>query len=84
MLKILFFARLREELETGSLDMQWTADLTDIDSLQAAICGAHGERWSEVLGQENVIRAVNHAVVAGNCPIQDGDEVAFYPPVTGG
>jgi molybdopterin converting factor small subunit len=31
-----------------------------------------------------MIRAINQTVVDGNSPLQDGDEVAFFPPVTGG
>jgi sulfur-carrier protein len=31
-----------------------------------------------------MIRAVNQVVVDGNRALQDGDEIAFFPPVTGG
>ena len=38
----------------------------------------------EVLAQDNMVRAVNQAVVSKNCALHDGDEIAFFPPVTGG
>ncbi|MEM8661651.1 MAG: MoaD/ThiS family protein [Pseudomonadota bacterium] len=31
-----------------------------------------------------MIRAVNHDMVTSNSPLKDGDEIAFFPPVTGG
>jgi sulfur-carrier protein len=83
-IKVLFFARLREELETSSLEMEWSDSTADIDSLQAALCAQDHSHWAGVLGQDNIIRAVNQQVVSDNCPINDGDEVAFFPPVTGG
>tara|TARA_R110002049_G_scaffold56036_18_gene154934 strand:- start:4739 stop:4993 length:255 start_codon:yes stop_codon:yes gene_type:complete len=83
-LKVLFFARVREQLGCGSLDVAWPDSGLDLDSLQAQLCREHGEQWREVLLQDNMVRAVNQQVVAGNSVLSDGDEVAFFPPVTGG
>ena len=84
MIKILFFARIREELDCPGRELRWEQGTADLDSLQARLCEEGGARWLEVLGRSNTIRAVNQSVVAGNCPLADGDEVAFFPPVTGG
>lgn len=84
MLKILFFARIREQLQCGDMTLPWREEIASLDSLQAELCRLQGEKWSEVLGQENVIRAVNQQVAEGDSPLEDGDEVAFFPPVTGG
>jgi molybdopterin synthase sulfur carrier subunit len=84
MLKVLFFARIKEELDCGDLELEWPGAAADLDALQEQLCAEHGPRWAEVLGQDNMIRAVNQTVVDGNCALQDGDEVAFFPPVTGG
>jgi molybdopterin synthase sulfur carrier subunit len=84
MVRVLFFARLREELDCASLDIPWSDRLADLDALCAALCEHGGERWRQLLGQQNIIRAVNHKVAEGNCTLRDGDEVAFFPPVTGG
>lgn len=84
MLKVLFFARIREELDCPGLDLPWDSAVTDLDALQNHLGALHGQGWREVLAQDNMIRAVNQSVVSGNCPLQDGDEVAFFPPVTGG
>ncbi len=84
MLKVLFFARIKEELACAGLELPWRETIADLDQLQAQLCNDGGTRWREVLTRPNVIRAVNQSVVTGNARLRDGDEVAFFPPVTGG
>ena len=84
MLKVLFFARVKEELDCPEMELRWEHDISDLDSLQARLCRDGGARWEQVLNRTNMIRAVNQFVAAGNSPLVDGDEVAFFPPVTGG
>lgn len=84
MLKVLFFARIREELDCPGLELPWGETVADLDQLQAQLYADGGPRWRDVLSGSNVIRAVNQAVVTGNVSLQDGDEIAFFPPVTGG
>ena len=81
MIEVLFFGRVREELACDGLQV---SGVSDLDALQAHLVEERGERWAEVLQQENIIRAVNQAVVADNVTLADGDEVAFFPPGTGG
>ena len=84
MLTVLFFGRFREALDCARLEIQLDDSVADLDSLQNKLVAEYGERWREILGQENVIRAVNQEVTSGNPALADGDEVAFFPPVTGG
>ncbi len=84
MIRVLFFARVREALGTDELEVEYPANGWDLDGLQASLSARGGEGWREVLGEDNMIRAVNRSVVEGNVSLADGDEVAFYPPVTGG
>jgi len=84
MLKVLFFARIKEELNCPGVDVHWEDTVADLDSLQARLCRDGGPLWQEVLNRANVVRAVNQCVVAANIALNDGDEVAFFPPVTGG
>jgi len=84
MLKVLFFARIREQLGRASLDVEWRQQVSDLDALQQQLCLENGALWREVLGQDNIICAINQTVVDGDAILQDGDEIAFFPPVTGG
>lgn len=44
--------------------------------------------WRSVSGEQalprNVLAAVNHDYARADTPVSGGDEVAFFPPVTGG
>jgi molybdopterin synthase sulfur carrier subunit len=80
MLTVLFFARIREQL--GEFRVQ-CAHVDSIDALIDALA-KRGEQWAEILRAPNVIVAVNQAVAERSQVLRDGDEIAFYPPVTGG
>ncbi len=82
MIRVVFFARVREALGTDSLQLA-VSEAPDLDTLLASLKG-RGEPWATVLAEVNLLRAVNHEVVHGNTPLVAGDEVAFYPPVSGG
>lgn len=82
-LHLRFFARIREELDCATLDLPWQAEFATLEGLQAVLV-RRGEPWSRVLTQDDLIRAVNQAVVDADIALKPGDEVAFYPPVTGG
>jgi molybdopterin synthase sulfur carrier subunit len=77
---VLFFAHIREQLGESQVRC---ASVDSIDELinVLAVRGAH---WAETLRAPNVIIAVNQMVVTSAQPLRDGDEIAFYPPVTGG
>jgi len=84
MLKLLFFARIKEELNCAGLDIDWDESIGTLAKLEAHLIALHGDNWAQVLGQDNIIRAVNQTVVEAGASLEDGDEVAFFPPVTGG
>lgn len=83
-IQLLYFARLREALgldrETLSLD---GAAPTLADLLEAL--RARGGVWGEELAANRNFRmAVNQDVATPDTPLRDRDEVAIFPPVTGG
>jgi len=84
MLRIVFFARVKEQLGCSQLELEWDASLATIDAVQEHLCGMENGQWREVLSEANIIRAVNQTVVTGDAAVCDNDEVAFFPPVTGG
>lgn len=81
MIKVLFFARLREQLGCAELQVQY-ANLMDTDLLRRQLL-EHHPQWQEFFDQQ-ILVALNQTLVKGNHPLGDGDEVAFFPPVTGG
>lgn len=82
MITLLFFAQLREQLDCASLDHPLPAVPT-VGGLRAELM-ARGETWSQVFADKNVLAAVNQRMARDDASIADGDEVAFFPPVTGG
>lgn len=81
-LTIRFFARLREELDTDSEVLPCEAGQTAGDLLQQL--ARRGGSWQQLAGDQPVMIAVNQAMARPGTPVKPGDEVAFFPPVTGG
>ena len=83
-MKLLYFAGLREALGTAAEALAPVAGVTDVASLRALLA-ARGGPWGEQFAPARQLRAaVNQDLAAANSAIADGDEVAFFPPVTGG
>ena len=83
-LKLRFFARLREDLGTGAEEVALPAGVATVAGLRAHLA-ARGGVWATTLAQGKAIRvAVNEEIAEPATPIRAGDEVAFFPPVTGG
>jgi molybdopterin synthase sulfur carrier subunit len=84
MIKVLFFARLREQLDAEGLELEASHELPNIAAIIELLTQRGGE-WTEVFGGDQmVLMAVNQEMAAADTPVKDGDEVAFFPPVTGG
>jgi sulfur-carrier protein len=84
MITVLYFARLRESLGQSSEQIPLPATVRDLEGLRSLLV-ARGGAWKDELAHDKRVRAaVNQAMARGDSPIADGDEVAFFPPVTGG
>lgn len=83
-MKVLYFAWLKTKLQMHGETLPWTKDRPDTDSLIQWM-QARGPAFAEVFSDLDVVRiAVNQEYVTGNTPLSEGDEIAFFPPVTGG
>ncbi|MEW5769252.1 MAG: molybdopterin converting factor subunit 1 [Pseudomonadota bacterium] len=81
--RVLYFARLRETFGTGQETLELAEPATLVELLQAL--RARGGAWSEELAPGRAFRlAVNQEVAAAETPLAVDDEVAIFPPVTGG
>ena len=82
--KVLFFANLREQLGTGVEEVDLPDSASTVAGLRMQLM-RRGGAWQDVLADMKVVRvAVNQDMAAANAPLNQGDEVAFFPPVTGG
>jgi molybdopterin synthase sulfur carrier subunit len=82
-LKILFFAGLREALGVASESLPPPEGVATVGALRDHLA-ARGAPWSALATTKNLRAAVNQQMVSLDSPVTDGDEVAFFPPVTGG
>ena len=83
-LELRFFASLRESLGISQENITVPATVITIADLRTHLI-ARGAPWSDVLASGKVLRcALNHQMVDANTALQEGAEVAFFPPVTGG
>lgn len=84
MITLLYFARLREALGTGREQIALPANVATLDALRAHLAARGGEWAKEMAPGRNLRAAVNQAVAVADASVKDGDEIAFFPPVTGG
>ena len=83
-MKLLYFAWLRARIGHAEEDLAVPAEVRDVAGLLLWL-RRRGGGYAEALRDLTVIRvAVNQEYVGIDHPIREGDEVALFPPVTGG
>jgi sulfur-carrier protein len=80
---VLYFASLREAVGIASEKIDLPAGVSTVAALRAFLA-KRGEGWEALDRIKSLKCAVNQTMVAAEAPLADGDEVAFFPPVTGG
>ena len=85
---IKLFSALREALGESEFELDF-ADIAeapaqvDVAAIKVLL-SQRGAEWKEALNQPNLVHALNHKVVFTDAVVSEGDELAFFPPMTGG
>jgi molybdopterin synthase sulfur carrier subunit len=83
-MKLLYFAHLRSKIGTAEEQLDLPAGVADVAALIEWLKG-RGPKFADALGNPKALRvAVNQTYVGWQHPVKPGDEVAIFPPVTGG
>ena len=84
MVQILYFAQLRERLGMTREQLALASGVHDVRGLVATL-RQRGAPWADTLRDAAQVRiAVNCTMASSETAVADGDEVAFFPPMTGG
>ncbi|PFG55780.1 molybdopterin synthase sulfur carrier subunit [Vibrio sp. ES.051] len=85
MIKVLFFAQTRELVGVDGLELE--EQFETVEAIRAYLVDTgsvkHG-KWDLALEPGKLLAAVNQSIVPLETAVKAGDEVAFFPPVTGG
>lgn len=81
--KILYFAALRDAVGRASEDFVLPSGVSTIGELRTFLAD-RGDSWSALSEGRNVRAARNQRMASPADPVLPGDEIAFFPPVTGG
>lgn len=83
-MKILLFARLRDALGAPSFELPDSSVPSTVGELRDCLQREAPEALAQDLADPNVLCAVNQVIADDSQPVTAVDEVAFFPPVTGG
>ena len=83
MIKVVFFASLREELSADELYLE-PGEIENVQHVIDELAQTRGSQYGESLSGDNILIAVNQEMVDSRAVVNDDDEVAFFPPVSGG
>jgi molybdopterin synthase sulfur carrier subunit len=83
MIKVLFFARIRDQVGCADIDLELPDNVRDVEAFTQMV-KAQGDEFEQALSDPNVLVAVNQEMANPEMTIEDGDEIAYFPPVTGG
>jgi sulfur-carrier protein len=82
--RLMFFAGLREQLGSAGEEIELPAGVTTLAGLRAHL-RTRGGNYERAFSDKALVRmALNQEMAQPTAPVKAGDEVAFFPPVTGG
>ncbi len=84
MLNIQYFASLRETLGRSTETLALPVGVGTVGALAAHLATSRGEPWEILQDTTQVLVAVNQTIVDRSHPLSGAEELAFFPPMTGG
>ena len=84
MARVLYFAWLRERMGRAGEDLPLPSGVNTVGGLMALLQARDAVGAAAFTHAAVVRAAVNQEFAAADAPIRDSDEIAFFPPVTGG
>lgn len=84
MLTIHYFASVREALGKANEQLEFPDDIVSVEDLMKHLGAANPAFQSLIESESKILVAVNQIVVDRNYVLSKNDEVAFFPPMTGG
>ena len=81
MIKVLFFAQTRELIGVDEIEI--SEEFQTAEAIRAHL-SQKGEKWALALEAGKLLVAINQTLLPLESAVKNGDEVAFFPPVTGG
>lgn len=89
MLKVLFFGQLKDVIKTEYLEIEiiqngQSGQPINTVAMLRNLLQEKGDIWNEYLAYGKALVAVNQEMTGDDTALNDTDEIAFFPPVTGG
>lgn len=81
MIQVLFFGQTRDLIGVDELSL--SGKFLTVEDIRIELSKRPG-KWALALDKETTLFAVNQTMVSSEHAVREGDEVAFFPPVTGG
>ena len=82
--KLLYFASVREQVGVALEELDLPEGVRTVGALRTLL-RSRGEPWQSAFAEGRAMRtAVNQSLAKADATVAAGDEIAFFPPVTGG
>jgi len=84
-LKLLFFASLREKFEFSQKEITLPKEVSTVEEFLIYMSKQNGGEWVNLFENKNMYKlAINQELSSWKDSIHEGDELAIFPPITGG
>jgi sulfur-carrier protein len=83
-MRVLYFAWVRQKVGMAEEEVSPPPEVADVAGLMAWLATRSPGHAAAFENRRQIRAAVNQDFATPDAPVRPGDEVAFFPPVTGG